>query len=69
LVINYSGHAEKWDAIVVSGSLSERNCVVGYRERGRITAVVTIGRDQACLDAEAALARGDQAALEALLRT
>jgi apoptosis-inducing factor 3 len=65
--INYVGHAEAWDTIDVAGSISGRDCVVGYRLAGRIVAVATIYRDQASLAAEQALAEGDQIALEALL--
>ncbi len=66
VAINYVGHAEKWDRCDVAGDLSKRDCVISYREGGRITAIATIGRDQVCLQAEAALGRDDQAALAAL---
>lgn len=66
--IRYVGHAEKWESAEVAGSLTGRNCVVAYREGGRISAVATVGRDRVSLEAEAAFARGDQAALEALVR-
>jgi len=65
--INYVGHAEAWDALTIAGSVEGRDCLVAYRQAGRILAVASIYRDQASLLAEAALARGDQAALEALL--
>jgi apoptosis-inducing factor 3 len=52
VTINYSGHAESWDAIDVDGSLEARNCTVKYRRGDRTLAVVTIGRDLANLHAE-----------------
>lgn len=68
VAIQYVGHAERWESAEVSGTLEGRDCVVAYREGGRITAVATIGRDRTNLEAEAAFARGDQAGLEALVR-
>jgi len=54
--------------VEVRGSLDGRDATVLYRERGRVMAVVTIGRDPVSLAAEAAMERGDDAALEAALR-
>jgi NADPH-dependent 2,4-dienoyl-CoA reductase/sulfur reductase-like enzyme/nitrite reductase/ring-hydroxylating ferredoxin subunit len=56
-VINYVGHAEKWDAVDIDGSLDAQDCTVTYRLNGRILAVATIGRDKASLDAEARMER------------
>jgi apoptosis-inducing factor 3 len=67
VAINYVGHAERWDRIELKGSLGERNCIVAYRDGGKITAVATIGRDRASLEAEAAMSRNDTAALEAIV--
>ncbi len=53
--ISYVGHAEKWDAIDVDGSLEERDCTLRYRAAGRTLAVVTMGRDRESLGAEAAM--------------
>ncbi|HET7134208.1 MAG TPA: FAD-dependent oxidoreductase, partial [Gammaproteobacteria bacterium] len=55
MVINYVGHAEKWDRIDVSGDLGARDAAVAYRTNDKTLAVATIGRDHACLEAEAAM--------------
>jgi apoptosis-inducing factor 3 len=62
--INYVGHATKWDAIEVHGSLEERSAVVAFRSGGKIAAVATVWRDQESLAAELAMERDDAAALE-----
>jgi len=67
--INYTGHAEAWDAVQVAGSLNDRNALVAYRQKGRIVAVASIYRDRDSLLAEDALGRGDQPALEQLMRS
>ena len=66
--LNYVGHAEAFDAVEIDGSLEARDALVAYREGGRIAAVLTVGRDRASLEAEAAMERGDDEALEALVR-
>jgi 3-phenylpropionate/trans-cinnamate dioxygenase ferredoxin reductase subunit len=66
--LDYVGHAERVDDVRVAGSLERRDFLAAFREGGRITAVAAVGRDRACLEAEAALERDDQAALEALVR-
>jgi NADPH-dependent 2,4-dienoyl-CoA reductase/sulfur reductase-like enzyme/nitrite reductase/ring-hydroxylating ferredoxin subunit len=67
--INYVGHATKWDAIEVHGSLQDRSAVVVFRSGGRIAAVATVWRDKESLEAELAMERGDAAALEAAVRS
>ena len=66
--VNYVGHAESFDRVQVAGDLSKRDALVAYWKSGKIVAVATVYRDRDCLLAEDALARGDQAALERLLR-
>jgi NADPH-dependent 2,4-dienoyl-CoA reductase/sulfur reductase-like enzyme/nitrite reductase/ring-hydroxylating ferredoxin subunit len=67
--LNYVGHAESWDSADVHGALAARDATIAYRRGGKTLAVVTLGRDHACLEAELALERGDEAALEAFGRT
>ncbi|MFL6192899.1 MAG: FAD-dependent oxidoreductase, partial [Thermoanaerobaculia bacterium] len=64
VAISYVGHAAKWDAIEVRGSLTDKNAVVVYRADGRIAAVATIFRDRESLEAEVAMERLDRAAVE-----
>ena len=60
IAINYVGHAERWDAIAIDGSLSARDCAVSYAKGGRTLAVVTLGRDLQSLRAEAAMETADR---------
>ena len=55
VVINYVGHAERWDAVEVEGSLQARDCAVSYKRGKRTLAVATISRDRESLRAEAAM--------------
>jgi NADPH-dependent 2,4-dienoyl-CoA reductase/sulfur reductase-like enzyme/nitrite reductase/ring-hydroxylating ferredoxin subunit len=50
--INYVGHAEKWDSILIEGSIDSFDCTVRYIAGNRIAAVATIGRDMQSLQAE-----------------
>lgn len=51
--LKYVGHADKWDAVEIDGSLAEKNCAVRYKQDGKTMAVATIGRDIQCLEFEA----------------
>jgi hypothetical protein len=53
--INYVGHAEGWDEIEVDGSIAGRDCLVRYKQKGRVLAVASIYRDVANLEAELAM--------------
>jgi apoptosis-inducing factor 3 len=55
--INYVGHAEKWDAIDIDGSLDAKDATVTYKRGGRVLAVATVYRDMASLEAERDLER------------
>ena len=52
LGIGYVGHAERWDEIVIDGSLEARDCSVTYLREGRKQAVAVIHRDHEGLCAE-----------------
>jgi len=58
VAINYVGHAEKWDAVEIEGSLDARDCAVSYKRGDRTLAVATIGRDMASLQAERLMEAG-----------
>lgn len=55
VAINYVGHAAKWDAVEIDGSLAERHAMVTYRLGGEVRAVATLFRDRASLRAELAM--------------
>jgi NADPH-dependent 2,4-dienoyl-CoA reductase/sulfur reductase-like enzyme len=56
VTIRYVGHATEPDAVELDGSLDARDAIVRFRERGRLAAVATVGRDRAALEARAELA-------------
>lgn len=51
--VRYVGHAEKWDAVEIDGSLEAKDCAVSYKLNGRTFAVATISRDLLSLQIEA----------------
>jgi NADPH-dependent 2,4-dienoyl-CoA reductase/sulfur reductase-like enzyme/nitrite reductase/ring-hydroxylating ferredoxin subunit len=53
--INYVGHAERWEAIEIDGSLEQHDGSVRYRAGGRVLAVASIFRDRESLEAELAM--------------
>jgi NADPH-dependent 2,4-dienoyl-CoA reductase/sulfur reductase-like enzyme/nitrite reductase/ring-hydroxylating ferredoxin subunit len=55
--INYVGHAEQWDEIVIDGDIKTRNCLLRYKKDGRVIAVASIFRDADNLRAELAIER------------
>jgi NADPH-dependent 2,4-dienoyl-CoA reductase/sulfur reductase-like enzyme len=57
--INYIGHAEHWDEIVVEGSIKDKDCLLRYRRGGRVLAVASIFRDVGSLEAELEMERGE----------
>ena len=71
LEVDYTGHAEKWDAIDVSGDVAAKDAQVIYREQGRVAAIATVlamgspsavARQRQNLQAEAAMEQGADAA-------
>ena len=55
--INYVGHAEKWDELVIDGDIAGRDCLVRYKLGGRTLAAASIYRDRASLQEEVAMER------------
>jgi apoptosis-inducing factor 3 len=53
--INYIGHAERWDEIVLEGDIKAKDCLLRYRRAGRVLAVASIYRDLENLKAELAM--------------
>jgi NADPH-dependent 2,4-dienoyl-CoA reductase/sulfur reductase-like enzyme/nitrite reductase/ring-hydroxylating ferredoxin subunit len=70
LVLSYVGHAARTDDAEILGSFDAHNAAAVYRENGRITAVVTLFRDDVSLAVEAAMERGESdAAIEEILKS
>jgi apoptosis-inducing factor 3 len=67
VAIRYSGHAEQWDRIDVSGTPGKGPTSVAYRAKGKTLAVASIDANHVNLQAEAALEHGDEAALSRLV--
>jgi NADPH-dependent 2,4-dienoyl-CoA reductase/sulfur reductase-like enzyme/nitrite reductase/ring-hydroxylating ferredoxin subunit len=55
--INYVGHAEQWDEIVIDGDITAKDCLLKYKRKGRLLAVASIFRDLASLQAEVKMER------------
>jgi NADPH-dependent 2,4-dienoyl-CoA reductase/sulfur reductase-like enzyme len=53
--INYVGHAEQWDDLVIDGDIAGKDCTLRFKRDGRVLAVVTIFRDVESLQAELAM--------------
>ena len=67
LSIRYTGHAEKWEELVVEGSLAVHTANVAFRWQERTLAVASMGRDVDNLRAEVALEEGNEATIDQLL--
>jgi apoptosis-inducing factor 3 len=57
VTIRYTGHAERWDAVTVHGSLDARDASVRFTRAGKTLAVATVSRDRENLEAEVELER------------
>jgi len=55
VVINYVGHAERYDTTTIEGALESHDCAITYRRGERTLAVATISRDLQSLQAERAM--------------
>jgi NADPH-dependent 2,4-dienoyl-CoA reductase/sulfur reductase-like enzyme/nitrite reductase/ring-hydroxylating ferredoxin subunit len=55
--INYVGRAEQWDEIAIEGDIESKDCLLRYKQRGRVLAVASIFRDVESLQAELAMER------------
>jgi NADPH-dependent 2,4-dienoyl-CoA reductase/sulfur reductase-like enzyme/nitrite reductase/ring-hydroxylating ferredoxin subunit len=53
--INYVGHAESWDELVVEGDLAAKDGLVRFKRGGRTLAVASLFRDLESLKAEVAM--------------
>lgn len=67
LSVRYSGHAEEWDSLDIDGDVDSHDFSAAYRQGGKTLAVASVKRDLENLKAEAALERGDEAALERIV--
>ena len=56
--INYIGHAEKWDKVVVDGDAAQRDVAVRFESGGKLLALATLWRDEESLKTETAMERG-----------
>lgn len=55
--INYVGHAEKWDNLVIEGDIRAKDCLLRFNREGRTLAVASIFRDVESLQAELEMER------------
>jgi apoptosis-inducing factor 3 len=53
--INYVGHAETWDNLVIEGDIRAKDCLLRFNRGGRTLAVASIFRDLESLQAELAM--------------
>lgn len=57
--IRYVGHAERWDALHIDGSVAHVDATVRFELHGRLVAAATLGRDGESLRLAAELSRPD----------
>jgi NADPH-dependent 2,4-dienoyl-CoA reductase/sulfur reductase-like enzyme len=55
--INYVGHAESWDEILIDGDVMSKDCLLRFKRQGRVAAVASIFRDLESLQAEVMMER------------
>jgi NADPH-dependent 2,4-dienoyl-CoA reductase/sulfur reductase-like enzyme len=55
--INYVGHAEKWDELIVEGDIPGKDCLLRFKRNGRTLAAASIFRDLESLQIEASMER------------
>lgn len=67
VTIRYSGHADQWDRVDMSGTPGKGPASVAYRAKGKTLAVASVDANHVNLQAEAALERGDESALARLV--
>jgi apoptosis-inducing factor 3 len=53
--INYVGHAAQWDELAIDGDVAAKDCLVRFKNKGRVLAVASIHRDRQNLEAEATM--------------
>jgi NADPH-dependent 2,4-dienoyl-CoA reductase/sulfur reductase-like enzyme len=53
--INYVGHCDGWDELVVEGDITAKDCLLRFKQKGKVMAVASIFRDFESLQAEAAM--------------
>ena len=57
VAVNYAGHAESWDALEIEGDIAAKDCVLRFRQGGRLLALASIFRDGENLAAGLAMER------------
>jgi NADPH-dependent 2,4-dienoyl-CoA reductase/sulfur reductase-like enzyme len=50
--INYVGHAGAWEEIEINGDIKKKDCLLRFKQNGRVAAVASIFRDLESLQAE-----------------
>jgi hypothetical protein len=53
--INYVGHADKWDDLIIDGDIKSRDCLARYRRNGKVVAAASIFSDLESLKQEVAM--------------